>query len=541
MLGKMSRALVLVLAISLVATGVAFAQEDTTEVRFSVAGEVTGVDLSNQFFTLRTRGGESLRVWVTERTYYRGRGTSVNGLEDIRPGMLAAASGLRGEDGKLIAYLVVAGEKDDILPETIRVFGEITNIIPGQNTFTLKKRNGAEVTFLVNDRTRYRSRDGSVEDIHDLKKGMIALVVAVEQGDGILLARMVAAGTKDDLPDNRFKVQGEIAGVDEAGSNFTLQTKEGRTLLLMVTDRTRFASRDGSVQGLEDLEVGMLAIVVGLKGEDGSLVALGVGVRTKLDPANRFSFTGEITQVDMSNGTFGLTPKNGQEVTIQVTERTRFKSRDGSIQGLEDLRVGMVALAAGIKTEEGSYPALLVVAGEKGDLPWNRVRVFGEISQVIPGQNTFAVESRKGEEVSFLVTERTKFRSQDGSVEDIHDLKKGMLSLVVAVRHEGGDLEALVVMVTQPGNHPPGQGADVWLGGRIVLIGDHSFTLQTNRGREVVISVDGSTSYRSWNGTVDGFEDLEVGMSAVVGARTIGADQLKGVWVLARAPRSETD
>ncbi|TDI87022.1 MAG: hypothetical protein E2O74_00470, partial [Chloroflexi bacterium] len=96
---------------------------------------------------------------------------------------------------------VYAQEESPERPEHgIRAAGEITGIVPGQGTFTLTSRQGEDFKFQTNDRTKFRSPNGSVEDIHDLKKGMKALVVATEQDDGTLLALMVAAGQPDDLP-----------------------------------------------------------------------------------------------------------------------------------------------------------------------------------------------------------------------------------------------------------------------------------------------------------------------------------------------------
>ncbi|MEK7683125.1 MAG: DUF5666 domain-containing protein, partial [Chloroflexota bacterium] len=110
----------------------------------------------------------------------------------------ALVVGIR-QDGALQALLVAVGEPKD-RPEILKFKGEITGIVPGQGTFTLMTREGEELEFQTSERTKFRSRDGSVQDIHDLKKGMLALVGAIEQEDGTLLALVVGVGNPEDRP-----------------------------------------------------------------------------------------------------------------------------------------------------------------------------------------------------------------------------------------------------------------------------------------------------------------------------------------------------
>src|SRR3989304_2728638 len=67
--------------------------------------------------------------------------------------------------------------------ERFRYAGEITGVVPGQGTFTLLTRAGEELEFQTSDRTHYRSPDGSVQEMHDLKKGMKALVAGIKDED----------------------------------------------------------------------------------------------------------------------------------------------------------------------------------------------------------------------------------------------------------------------------------------------------------------------------------------------------------------------
>ena len=206
-------------------------------------------------------------------------------------------------------------------------------------------------------------------------------------------------------------------------------------------------------------------------------------------------------------------------------KRTRYRSPDGSIQGLGDIEVGMLALVVAIDGDADLPLAVGVGAAHKPET----FRVKGEITNVIPGQDTFMVTTSEGREYPFLVSDRTRFRSRDGSIEDIHDLKTGMMAIVVAIEKPDGGFLALVVAAGEPG----GGQVDVRVAGRIVELGNRTLTLQTKDGRMVTISVDGSTVYRSRDGSIQGFDDLQVGMVAAVGAKDIGNGQLKAEWVAA--------
>ncbi|MCH8094345.1 MAG: hypothetical protein IH953_07105 [Chloroflexi bacterium] len=328
----------------------------------------------------------------------------------------------------LVPAAVYAQEESPERPEHgIRAAGEITGVVPGQGTFTLTSRQGEDFKFQTNDRTKFRSPNGSVEDIHDLKKGMKALVVATEQDDGTLLALMVAAGQPDDLPDGQ-----RLGGVIET-----------------------------------------------------------VGLNTQ-------SFT--------------LKPRDSDTVQIQVGERTKYRGE--GIEGLGDLEPGMHARVVVIEQDEGGLMALLVAAGKPKDRP-EVIKLGGEITGVVPGQGTFTLLGREGEEIEISTNDRTKFRSEDGSVQTIHDLKQGMKVMVGAVRQDDGQLLALVVAIGNPGDRPDRPELDVKAVGEVVAKGDRSFTLQTRDGERISFAVSENTRYKG----IGGFGELEVGMMAAVGAK----------------------
>lgn len=180
----------------------------------------------------------------------------------------------------LLPAAVFAQEEAPERPEgRMRAAGEITGVVPGQGTFTILTRKGDEIEFQTNENTKFRSPNGSVEDIHDLKKGMKAFVAAAEQDDGTLIALMVAAGNMKDRPNRPeldVKVGGEVTAV--GASSLTIQTREGESISFSVNDSTHFKG----ISALDELEVGMKA-AVGANETDDGLLALFVGARNPGD------------------------------------------------------------------------------------------------------------------------------------------------------------------------------------------------------------------------------------------------------------------
>jgi hypothetical protein len=345
------------------------------------------------------------------------------------------------------------------------------------------------------------------------------------------------AYAQEETPEGRIKVAGTITSVDPSAGNFGLQSREGQSYVFYVTPATRFVSRDGSINSLADLEPEMLAVVVAAGNDAGRMVALGVGAAKPQPKPELSRHLGTVTAVSPQAGTLSIETRSGESLTFQTSERTRYRSRDGSIQGLGDIEVDMIALVVSAEVDGGLPMAVMIAAAHKDDIKPETFRVTGEITNVIPGQDTFMVTTNEGREYTFQVSERTRYRSRDGSIQGIHDLKQGMLAIVVAVEKSDGSFLALVVAAGEPG----GGQVDVRAAGRIVELGIREFTLQTRDGRRLTVSVDGSTTYRSRDGSIQGFGDLRIGMVAAVGAKEIGNGQLKAVWVAAGWLRGTND
>jgi hypothetical protein len=337
------------------------------------------------------------------------------------------------------------------------------------------------------------------------------------------------AYAEGDAPDNQLRIVGVILNVDFPGNMFAVRTLSGTDVHVHVTGNSEYRSRDGAVQEFEDLAIDMRIIVVGQERGDGTITASVVFPATPEQLPDLMRLKGEVEGV--GENYFTLLTEEGRSLTINVIDRTRFRSRDGEVTTLSDLEPGMVAIVTAADTEDNGIVALVVAAGTPGGDIRDRVfRTSGEITGVVPGQETFTVQTKEGDSIAFITGERTKFRSRDGSVTGIHDLKRGMFAMVGAIKMEDGTNQALVVLAGSPEDRPE-RPKVVNATGKIVSLGSNSFTIETRSGDQKTFSVDGSTKYKSRDGSVNSFGDLEAGMIAIVMGRDLGNGELLAVIV----------
>ncbi len=348
----------------------------------------------------------------------------------------------------------------------------------------------------------------------------------------LTLGLVGVAYAEGDAPDNQTRIAGVILNVDFPGNTFAVRTFSGTDIHVHVTGNTVYRSRDGSVQGIEDLSVDMRVIVVGQERGDGTINASVVFAATPEELPVLMRLKGEVGGV--GDRSFTLLTEDGRSLTIHVINRTRFRSRDGEVTTLGDVEPGMVAIVSAAETEDNGIVALFVATGTPGtpgeDIRDRVFRTAGEITEVVPGQETFTVQSNEGESIIFVTGERTKFRSRDGMVTGIHDLKRGMFAMVGAIKMEDGTNQAVVVQVGNPEDRPECPKV-VSASGKIVSLGSNSLTIETRSGDQRTFSVDGSTKYKSRDGSVNGFGDLEAGMIAIVMGRDLGNGELLAVIV----------
>ena len=98
---------------------------------------------------------------------------------------------------------------------------------------------------------------------------------------------------------------------------------------------------------------------------------------------------------------------------------------------------------------------------------------------------------------------------------------------------------ALTVAAADLEDQPALSRVDVRALGKISSLDERSFTLETQGQGTLTFHVDGSTIYESRDGSMTSFEDLQIGMIAMVGGKQLGNGELKAVIVGCMLPRSE--
>ncbi len=304
-----------------------------------------------------------------------------------------------------------------------RSFGQVTSV--GDDRFTIQDRRENEHTLLVNEDTRFRSKDGEERTFDDLQTGQWVAGVASYNPQGELVARLVITLPEDFDPSQRQgrRVRGHVSSVDSSADTFSLKTPSGEEQTVQVDGRTIYR---GGVQSLSDLEPGMIATVGALEQDDGTLMAVAVLARFQL-----VKKAGTVGAVDPTAGTFDLHTRRGEDLTYVVNENTRYRSQNGSVQSLSDLQPEMFAVVVGKKQPgDESNVAMMVAAGSPGQLPKFDLRMRGQI--ILVGEDYFILEARDGEQNLFQVTEESRFSSRGGIVRGLEDLRIGMRAIVGA-------------------------------------------------------------------------------------------------------------
>ncbi len=257
-------------------------------------------------------------------------------------------------------------------------------------------------------------------------------------------------------PDPIARPARHIGQVTAVGDNtFTLKLLDGKTVQIAVDDDTRFRKAGGGEASFADITVGRWvagAVKPPQEGEEGVLHArLVVILPEDFDPArlkNIHRYPGKVTAVDSDSLT--IETRDGQSLTFTVTDKTRFRSRDGAVKSLDDLKPDMFVLVIA-KDDNGQRIALAVFAGK----PERRgERHTGKVTAV--GSDSLTIETRDGQSLTFAVTDQTRFRSRDGAVKSLDDLKPDTFVLVIA-KDDDGQRIALAVFAgrpPQPGTMP---------------------------------------------------------------------------------------
>ncbi len=219
---------------------------------------------------------------------------------------------------------------------------------------------------------------------------------------------------------------------------------------------------------------------------------------------------GEVTAV--SDTTLTVAARNGQSVTVNVTDETKILllASDGE-GGLADIQVGDWIGVRGSKSEDGSLQARLIAVLPKDLKELDKIR--GKVT-AIEG-DVIVIENRQGSQ-RITTNAETKFRigQEDGSLADI---TADNFVLALGEKEDDSFVARVVVAVTKEQLRKQ----VLRVRGEVTAIDRTTFTLQTPRRGELTVLTDESTQYLTLSGEEVSFDDIEVGAKVIVAGKPV--------------------
>ena len=356
---KIYLSLIVAILITLVVSGTALAGAEASHPEVLTAlrsrlkfGEV--VEIGSETFSIKILDGGIYTYLVDGNTRFEMRNIEKPCFFDLELGAFVIVAP-QIKENELVARVVA------IMPEGfnpsrwfgIRVRGEVLDIDTDSGTFIVLIPTGEEIVFSVSSRTRYI---GAASGLEKLEIGWFVGVAAGEQADGTYSATLLAS-----LENRRHVKQfGLVTEVDSALGTISISTRSDDEVSFYVKANTRFFSRENQVEGISDLDVDMVAVVVARQEVDGSFHATHIAAARAEDlPSYDVKKGGRIIKIGTNY--FTILSQAREEVTFRVNSDSNFRGRGVDVQSLDDLDIGMIALVGGDSEENGDTMAKLII------------------------------------------------------------------------------------------------------------------------------------------------------------------------------------
>lgn len=389
------------------------------------------INISTEHLKVEDRNGEIISFSIDENTRFRHKGVGSSSVDEFEVGdwiFVIASIDAQGEFLALVVTLpreaiVAARNKFDR-----KVLGRVSTVSTDTKSFLLYTASGENLTFYINDDTNFK---GILNGFIDLRPGMMALVAANNTNGNTLMAEVVFVRKRT----NTFA--GLVSSIEYGSSQFSITLENNDEVIISVNDATEFR---GEISSICNIQTGMNVLVRTTQEKDGTHTARFVLARLKTE-----KWKGRISSIDNDSGSFELITRQSEGLTFLVNEDTRYHSRDGSIQSLEDLQSGMLGLIVAKKQSDQSWLATQIIVGNKARWKMLDLRVRGKITSI--NQDSFIIEDNNQREVNLLVDEKTIFQNKKGDLENLHDLEPGMIVFVGAKQLEDNNYLARLVFV----------------------------------------------------------------------------------------------
>ena len=441
---------------------------DTAQVQL-IEGVLQSVDSANGQITVVTKDGKTVTLTIATDAPVEteGAGSTLPGstlpptVETLEPG---ASITVEVNNDRQVAQRVKARQA--------KVEGVIVKV-EGQQV-TVESERGRQVTVTVTDRTSIELDDDFPGALADLRAGV---EVKIKFDSESLLA------FKIDTEEEEAEIKGIVVLVE--GNEVTIETKRGRRLMLVVSDRTRIELEDDFPGTISDLQVG-------------------VEVETKFDPFNRTAFKIEVKEEEAEIKGI-VSNVVGNEVTVQtergatstliIGDRTRVELEDDISGTLADIQ-------AGIRIEADFDPisrsaSKIQVLKEEG------AKIEGVVTHVSGNQVT--VETKRGRSRTVVIDDRTRIELDDDFAGTMADLQVG---IQVEAKFDAVTRMASKVEVQD------GEGKEERKGkikGVVIKINGNEITVETERGDRRTLTVARSTRIKLDDDPLGALGDLREG------------------------------
>jgi hypothetical protein len=207
--------------------------------------------------------------------------------------------------------------------------------------------------------------------------------------------------------------------------------------------------------------------------------------------------------ISLSGNQFTVESRNGEQFTFLVDEDTVFRNRDLENLEMTDLRVNQWVIVRGKENGDLDQIARLVVILPDDFNPDDWSIINGVISGLDQEDSVISVLNRKGESIELIVSEKTKFK---GEVDSFNDLESGMRVWIMAWEQDDGKINAQIIRAAYRVKRSLGEVIDI-------NPAENEFTVRTRRGdQELVFEVNDKTRWLGQDVLVENIENLAPGM-----------------------------
>jgi hypothetical protein len=320
-------------------TGTAWAEQPAR--RVALRGQVAAIEDNTLLVT--TPSGEEQRVITDDNTRFVIPGEREPSVEDTDVGDHVGAWGERGEDGVLLARIVLV-----VPAELARRRNVVQGRVTGVQGLTVSVETGqGERLVIIDESTRFFIPGVEGPEIEDVLVGDPILALGRPDDKGHLLARVVAILTPRQV--GRHTLRGVITGIE--GQTIGLLSGGGEVRVL--TDReTIFRIPGVEDPGIDDLNLRDLIIVVGTWDPEEEVFSARAVTLIPRWPSHLRFLRGEVTGIE--GRTIVLDAWQG-EVAVLTDEDTQFRIPGVEDPGLDDVCVGDKAGVLVALTEEGDF------------------------------------------------------------------------------------------------------------------------------------------------------------------------------------------